>query len=307
MTEPAEIAHAAAILSAGGLVVFPTETVYGIGCDATSPAAVARLYAAKGRPNFNPLIAHVPDLAAADAHAALHPIARDLAEALWPGPLTLVARRRAASTIAELACAGLATVALRAPSHPVAQALLAAFGKPICAPSANVSGRVSATRAAHAAEDFGQGVELVLDAGPSLIGLESSIVAVDDAGQATLLRPGAIAREAIEAITGPLRARGDAIEAPGMMASHYAPRARLRLDAAAAEPGEAYLAFGAAAPANGLTLSATGDLTEAAANLYAHLRALDATGVAAIAVAAIPRDGLGEAIRDRLVRAAAPR
>jgi L-threonylcarbamoyladenylate synthase len=307
MIDRGDIEHAAALLRAGGLVVFPTETVYGLGCDATSPAAVARLYAAKGRPQFNPLIAHVRDIGEAERHAELHPIALELAEAFWPGPLTLVAKRRATSAIAELACAGLKTVAVRSPSHPVAQALLSAFGGPIVAPSANVSGRVSATKAEHIAADLRRLVDIVLDDGPSPIGLESTIVAVDELGQARLLRPGAITRESIEAITGPLITANESIEAPGMMASHYAPNARLRLDANAPRAGETYLAFGANAPTGGLTLSARGDLTEAAANLYAHLRALDATGASAIAVAPIPREGLGEAINDRLQRAAAPR
>jgi len=302
-----EIERAAEVLRAGGLVIFPTETVYGVGCDATDPKAVARLYAAKGRPQFNPLIAHVPDLAAAEREARLHPSARALAERFWPGPLSIVAPRRAESVVAELACAGLATIALRAPSHPTARALLAAFGKPIAAPSANRSGRVSATTAAHAAEDLGSAVGAVLDGGASPIGLESTIVSIDDTGTATLLRIGAITREQIEALTGPLVQAGGSIEAPGMLASHYAPHARLRLDAEAPRVGEAYLAFGSAAPARGLTLSATGDLVEAAANLYAHLRALDASGAEVIAVAPIPARGLGEAIRDRLARAAAPR
>jgi L-threonylcarbamoyladenylate synthase len=302
------VADAANILRAGGLVVLPTETVYGLGCDASNANAVARVFAAKGRPSFNPLIAHVLDLAAAEAHAHLHAKARALAEAFWPGPLTLVARRRAESFVAELACAGLATIALRAPAHPMARDLLAAFGGPIAAPSANRSGHVSATSAAHAAADLGDAVDLVLDGGPCALGLESTIVAIDQAGAATLLRPGAIARAEIEAVIGALHtSRASGIEAPGMMASHYAPRARLRLNAAAPRPGERFLAFGAPAPAGGLTLSARGDLIEAAANLYAHLRALDASGAACIAVAQIPNSGLGEAINDRLTRAAAPR
>ncbi len=307
MIGDAEIDAAAAILRGGGLVVFPTETVYGLGCDARSAQAVARLYAAKGRPHFNPLIAHIEGLADAEAHALLHPLARELADAFWPGPLTLVAPRRAESPIAELACAGLATIALRAPSHPIARALIGAFGGPIAAPSANLSGRLSATSAAHASADLGGAVGMLLDDGPSSIGLESTIVAIGDDGRPVLLRPGAISREAIAAITGPLAAPDGAVAAPGMLDSHYAPRARLRLDAAYPRAGEAFLGFGAAALPGGLTLSARGDLIEAAANLYAHLRALDATGVEAIAVAPIPNRGLGEAIRDRLARAAAPR
>jgi len=301
------IARAAEILQAGGLVAFPTETVYGLGADATNPRAVARVYDAKGRPQFNPLIAHVPGLKEAMAHASLHPRARALAEAFWPGPLTLVAPRLAESSVCELACAGLDTIALRAPAHKVAQELLTAFGKPIVAPSANRSGHVSATTAAHVQADLGDKVELVLQGGQSELGLESTIIAIDANGRAALLRPGAIERAEIEAITGPLAARGDAISAPGMLESHYAPRARLRLDAPAPAPGEAYLAFGAAAPEGGLSLSPTGDLSEAAANLYAHLRALDASGASVIAIAPIPARGLGEAIRDRLARAAAPR
>lgn len=302
------VERAAEILGEGGLVAFPTETVYGLGADATNPLAIARVYEAKGRPQFNPLIAHVPGLAEAAVEADLHKRARALAEAFWPGPLTLVAPRAAASRVAELACAGLSTVALRAPAHPMAQQLLAAFGKPIVAPSANRSGHVSATTSAHVRADLGERVDLVLEGGKSEIGLESTIIAIDADGRATLLRPGAIERAEIEAITGPLPATQRAgVQAPGMLESHYAPRARIRLDAKAPEAGEAYLAFGAPASAGGLTLSASGDLMEAAANLYAHLRALDASGASVIAVAPIPARGLGEAIRDRLARAAAPR
>lgn len=302
------VERAAEILRAGGLVVFPTETVYGLGADAANPTAVARIFEAKGRPRFNPLIAHVPGLAEAERHARLHPIARALAERFWPGPLTIVAPRNPDSSVAELACAGLSTIALRAPAHPMARALLAAFGQPIVAPSANRSGHVSATTAQHAAEDLGDCVDLVLDAGPTSIGLESTIIAVGDDGHPVLLRPGAIPREAIESVSGPLAAPPqNAVAAPGMLDSHYAPRARLRLDVDAPHEGEVYLAFGAPAPPHGLTLSATGDLVEAAANLYAHLRTLDASGAPAIAVAPIPTQGLGEAIRDRLARAAAPR
>src|SRR5689334_58780 len=262
-----EIERAAEVLRSGGLVIFPTETVYGLGCDATNAEAVARLYAAKGRPHFNPLIAHVGDLAAAEREARFHPTARALAARYWPGPLSIVAPRRGESSIAELACAGLTTVALRAPAHPVARALMAAFGKPIAAPSANRSGRLSATTATHAGEDLGGAIGAVLDAGPSPIGLESTIVSVDDDGAATLLRLGAIARPEIESVTGPLAVTSGSIKAPGMLASHYAPRARLRLDADAPRAGEAYLAFGSLAPAGGRTLSASGDLVEAAANL----------------------------------------
>lgn len=302
------IEKAAEILRAGGLVVFPTETVYGLGADAANPQAVARIFAAKGRPHFNPLIAHVLDLALARRQGDLHPKAIALAERFWPGPLTLVAPRRTDSTVTELACAGLATVALRAPAHPMARDLLAAFGAPIVAPSANRSGHVSATTAQHAASDLGDGVDLILDGGPAPVGVESTIVAIGADGGATLLRPGAIGREAMEAVIGPVSsAPSGVVAAPGMMASHYAPRARLLLDASVAPAGARYLAFGAPAPEGGLTLSASGDLTEAAANLYAHLRSLDATGAETIAVAPIPGGGLAEAIRDRLARAAAPR
>ncbi len=302
------VARGAEILRAGGLVVFPTETVYGVGADAANPHAVARIFAAKGRPYFNPLISHVLGLVDAERHAVLHPVARALAEKFWPGPLTIVAPRRVDSLVAELACAGLDTIALRAPAHPMARELLAAFGGPVVAPSANRSGHVSATTAEHAAADLSGVVDLILDGGPSDVGLESSIVAVDADGRATLLRSGAIDRDNIEAITGPLAAPpSGAIAAPGMMESHYAPRARIVLDASTPPLGAAYLAFGTPAPAGGLTLSTSGDLTEAAANLYAHLRALDATGAGTIAVAPIPGGGLAEAIRDRLARAAAPR
>lgn len=301
------LARAAEILSAGGLVVFPTETVYGLGADATNPRAVARIFEAKGRPHFNPLIAHVLGLDEAEREAELPDAARRLAEAFWPGPFTLVVPRRADSQVVELACAGLATIALRAPAHPLARDLLKAFGKPIVAPSANRSGHVSATTAQHAAHDLGGRVDLVLDGGPCPIGLESTIVAVDESGACTLLRPGAIDRADIERVIGALATpASSAVQAPGMLESHYAPRARLRLDADAPRPGEAYLAFGPA-PDGATTLSASGDLVEAAANLYAVLRALDATGAEVIAVAPIPPLGLGEAIRDRLARAAAPR
>lgn len=302
------VEKAAEILRSGGLVAFPTETVYGLGADATNAHAVARVFEAKGRPSFNPLIAHVRDRAAAARHGVFSKRALALADAFWPGPLTLVVKRRSDSAVCELACAGLDTIALRAPAHKLAQELLAAFGGPIVAPSANRSGHVSATTAAHVREDLGERVDLVLNGGASEIGLESTIVAVDEAGATTLLRAGAIARAEIEALIGPLaRPASQAVTAPGMMESHYAPRARLRLDAAAPQAGEAYLAFGAEAPEGGLSLSKSGDLTEAAANLYAHLRALDATGAESIGVAPIPARGLGEAIRDRLARAAAPR
>ncbi len=306
------VGDAAAALRAGRLVVFPTETVYGVGADATDGQAVARLYAAKGRPRFNPLIAHVPDRRAAERLAVFDDAARRLAAAFWPGPLTLVLARRPDCAVAQIACAGLDTVALRVPAHPVAQALLRAAGRPIVAPSANRSGRISPTEAAHAANELGDAVALVLDGGPCAVGLESTIVAVQG-GRAILLRPGGTARAAIEAVAGPLgRPASDPARptAPGMLASHYAPRLPLRLNATAVRGDEALLAFGADAPkgaAATLNLSPRGDLIEAAANLFAMLRALDSPDHAGIAAMAVPAEGLGEAINDRLRRAAAPR
>jgi len=304
----AAIERAAEILRRGGLVAFPTETVYGLGADAASPQAVAALYAAKGRPRFNPLIAHVATLDAAMREAALPESALRLAERFWPGPLTLVAPAFETGSVCELARAGLASVALRIPAHPVTLALIEAFGGPIVAPSANRSGHVSPVTAAHVMEDLSGRIDLVLDGGRSAEGLESTIVAFLSE-RPTLLRPGAIPREAIEEALGEKLAQaGEAVLAPGMTASHYAPRARLRLDALRLEPGEVGLDFGGALAAKGepvaLDLSPAGDLKEAAANLFAHLRALDAQGVARAAVAPIPPQGLGEAIRDRLRRAA---
>lgn len=305
----ASLERAAAAVREGNLVVMPTETVYGLAADATNPAAVARIYAAKGRPRFNPLISHILDLIQAERHAHLHPIARSLAERFWPGALTLVAPRRADSDIAELACAGLPSVALRAPAHPVARALIGAAGVPLAAPSANRSGRLSPTHASHAAEDLGEEVSVILDAGSCSLGLESTVVSVSADGVVTMLRPGAIARADIESVAGTVFDAGasNAPTSPGMMESHYAPRARLRLNATNAEAGENYLAFGAAGPPGALNLSPQRDLIEAAANLFAFLRQLDATGAEVIAVATIPREGLGEAINDRLARAAAGR
>ena len=309
---PATIAEAARILLAGGLVVFPTETVYGLGADAQQDDAIAALYAAKGRPSVNPLIAHVLDVDAAGRQGALAAAARSLAEAFWPGPLTLVVPVAESCTVSRLARAGLDTVALRAPAHPVARALLEQAGRPIVAPSANRSGRVSPTRADHALTDLGGRVDFILDGGQSLIGVESTIV-LCVGGETRLLRPGGIAREKIEDV---LRQRlalteeaDEALLAPGMLASHYAPRADLRLNALEARDGEAVLDFAGrlSGGAPRLELSATGDLTEAAANLFACLRGLDASGAAVIAVAAIPSEGMGEAINDRLRRAAAPR
>jgi len=316
----AAVAHAARVLAAGGLVAFPTETVYGLGADATSGEAVARLYEAKGRPAFNPLIAHVADLAAARALAHFDAAAERLAAAFWPGPLTLVLPRRADCPVADLATAGLDTIAVRLPSHPVARDILIAFGRPIVAPSANRSGHVSPTTAQHVLADLAGRIELIVDGGATPMGLESTIVACLD--RTALLRPGALPRGEVERIAplaeGPAAAAraADADElplAPGQLASHYAPRARLRLDAQSVDGGEALLAFGPA-PLPGadqavlvLNLSPRGDLIEAAARLFSHLRALDAAGAATIAVMPVPREGLGEAINDRLQRAAAPR
>lgn len=306
------IKAAAACLAAGGLVAFPTETVYGLGADAGNGAAVARLYAAKGRPAFNPLIAHVGDLAAAHKVAVFDAEASRLAAAFWPGPLTLVLPKRPDCPVADLALAGLDSVAVRVPAHPTALALLKALGRPVVAPSANRSGHVSPTDAAHVLADLRGRIDMVLDAGPCTVGVESTIVSC--LGEPSLLRPGGLPREKIEAVLGrPLAfaetPEDDAPVAPGMLTSHYAPRARLRLDADAPRAGEALLAFGAA-PAGAariLNLSADGNLIEAAANLFSHLRALDASGATSIAVMKVPHEGLGEAINDRLARAAAPR
>ena len=305
------IKAAAAGLAAGGLVAFPTETVYGLGADARNGESVARLYAAKGRPAFNPLIAHVADLAAARRLGTFNADAERLAAAFWPGPLTLVLPRRPDCPVAELALAGLDSVAVRVPAHPLSHALLTAFGGPVVAPSANRSGHVSPTSAAHVVADLRGRIDLVLDGGPCPVGVESTIVACLDGP--TLLRPGGLAREEIERVLGHaliVPATVATPVAPGMLASHYAPKARLRLNAERPHAGEALLAFGPHVPtADGMTLnlSPRGDLIEAAANLFAHLRALDTAGAEAIAVMPIPHEGLGEAINDRLRRAAAPK
>lgn len=298
------IAEAARLLTGGRLVAFPTETVYGLGADATNGEAVAAIFAAKGRPRFNPLIVHVPGLDAARRQAVFHPLAERLAARFWPGPLTLVLPRRPDATVSLLVSAGLDSVALRVPSHPVAAKLLEAAGRPLAAPSANASGRITATSASHVAAELGRRVELILDGGATPLGLESTVIGFDGT-QAVLLRPGAIAREEIEAVTGPLAGPGGAIRSPGQLESHYAPQARLRLNAARAESGEALLGFGDVADA-WLNLSPHGDLKEAAANLFSMLRDMDEQ-VEAIAVSPIPVTGLGEAINDRLRRAAAPR
>ena len=297
-------AAAAQALRRGGLVILPTETVYGLAADAANPRAVAAVFEAKGRPRFNPLIAHVADLAAAQVIAVLDDRALALARAFWPGPLTLVAPLKDPAAVCDLARAGLDTVAVRAPSHPMALAVLKAFGAPVVAPSANRSGRPSPTTFADAFEETGFAAEAALDGGPCAVGLESAVVAVLD-GPVRLLRAGGITRAEIEAVVGPLAEAEAAVRrSPGRMALHYAPEAAVRLEAAAPRPGEAFLAFGAAPVATPFNLSPSGDLREAAANLFAFLRAADRTRPTAIAVASIPNHGLGEAINDRLKRAA---
>ena len=280
----------------------PTETVYGLAADAANARAVASVYAAKGRPSFNPLIAHVADVAMARRIARFDDRAEALAAAFWPGPLTLVLPVSDARAVCDLARAGLDTVAVRMPAHPVAQALLAAFGGPLVAPSANRSGRPSPTTYADAVEETGFATAAALDGGPCAIGLESTVVALLDTPR--LLRPGSVTRAEIEALIGPLaEAEDDAKRSPGRLTRHYAPNAPVRLEAAEARPGEAWLSFGpdGSGPWN---LSPDGNLTEAAANLFAFLRAADRTAPTAIAIAPIPSEGLGEAINDRLHRAA---
>lgn len=295
---------AAAALKRGELVIMPTETVYGLAADAADARAVAAVYAAKGRPSFNPLIAHVPDLAAARRVARFDARAERLAERFWPGPLTLVLPVADPDAVCDLARAGLDTVAVRAPAHPVARALLEAFGGPVVAPSANCSGRPSPTTFADAVEETGASAGAALDGGPCAVGLESTVVALLD--EARLLRPGAITRAEIEAVIGPLaEAEADAKRSPGRLARHYAPDLPVRLEAEAPGPGEAFLAFGPTPTGERVfNLSPGSDLSEAAANLFAYLRAADRSGAAGIAVAPIPHEGLGEAINDRLKRAA---
>jgi L-threonylcarbamoyladenylate synthase len=304
------IARAAILLRAGRLVAFPTETVYGLGGDATNERAVADIFAVKGRPRFNPLIVHVPDRAEAETYAVFNAPAGRSATRFWPGPLTLVLPRRKGSGLSLLASAGLDTVAIRAPGHPAAQALLREAGHPIAAPSANRSGRVSPTEAAHVADELGDDVALVLDDGPTPLGLESTVL--DLSGEApALLRPGAVTLEQLTELLGPIAAPGPGMaKSPGMLASHYAPSLPVRLDVIDARPGEALLAYGPDAPpgfAEMLWLSRSGDLAEAAANLFAMLRRLDRPSFSGIAVMQIPAHGLGRAINDRLRRAAAPR
>lgn len=285
-------------------MILPTETVYGLAGDAADPLVVAAIFEAKGRPRFNPLISHVADLAAAEAIAIFDDRARKLAAAFWPGPLTLVLPVAPDGAVCDLARAGLGTVAVRVPAHPLARALLAKFGGPVVAPSANRSGRPSPTTYADAMDETGDKTAAGLDGGPCEVGLESTVVALLD--EARLLRPGAVTRAEIEALIGPLQeAQADAKRSPGRLARHYSPEAPVRLNADGPMPGEAYLAFGPHPPAPNIwNLSAKADLAEAASNLFAYLRAADRTTPAAIAVSPIPEDGLGEAINDRLRRAA---
>jgi L-threonylcarbamoyladenylate synthase len=311
--EPANsrsISRGASILRRGGLVAFATETVYGLGADAANDSAVAGIFAAKQRPRFNPLIVHVRDLAHAQTLAEFSQEALALAQAFWPGPLTLVLPRRADAPVSLLATAGLETIALRAPAHETARALLKKSGLAIAAPSANRSGTLSSTRATHVAENLGRDIDLILDSGPAQHGIESTIIGLHG-GARVSLRPGALPRQEIEAIIGPVGEQGSGvISSPGQLRSHYAPQTPLRLNSRDAGVDEALLAFGPAPIHNARTtcnLSDSGDLREAAANLFSMLRDLDAAGCAAIAVMPIPDQGLGEAINDRLRRAAAPR
>ena len=304
------IARAGEILRSGGLVAIPTETVYGLGADASNDRAVADTFAAKGRPRFNPLIVHVRDLEHAQSLAQFSQGALALAEAFWPGPLTLVLPRRPDAQVSLLASAGLNTIALRAPAHEIAQRLLRESGLAVSAPSANRSGEVSPTTAPHVAESLGGRVDLILDAGPARWGIESAIVGFDTRGP-VLLRPGALSRDKIEAVVGQLHSpQSGRVTSPGQLRSHYAPQTPVRLDITAPRADEALLAFGTNIPAHaGATrnLSPAGDVREAAANLFSMLRELDAAGCAGIAVMPVPRHGLGEAINDRLRRACAPR
>ncbi len=315
----AAVAAAARSLAEGGLVAFPTETVYGLGADAGNAAAIARLYQAKGRPAFNPLIAHVGDLGAAQRFARFDATALLLAQAFWPGPLTLVLPKTTDCAVVDLATAGLDTVAIRVPAHPVAREILRAFGGPVVAPSANLSGHVSPTTAAHVQSDLSGRIDLIVDGGPVAVGVESTIVGCFE--EPMLLRPGGLPRGEIERVLGrallrpPPDADNDSGQplAPGMLASHYAPRTPVRLNASSVAPGEALLAFGSPAIPGVdaaiavMNLSARGDLQEAAANLFGYLRSLDTKGAQAIAVMPVPAHDLGEAINDRLRRAAIAR
>jgi L-threonylcarbamoyladenylate synthase len=304
---PQAITRAGTLLRAGRPVAFPTETVYGLGADATNDRAVAEIFAVKERPRFNPLIVHVADLAQAETLAFFNAAASRAAARFWPGPLSLVLRRREGCGLSLLASAGLDMVALRAPNHPVAQALLRETGRPIAAPSANRSGRISPTEAAHVGEELGDRIAMILDGGSTPVGLESTVL--DLSGRPpTLLRPGAVTLEQLTELLGPIGAPGaGALKSPGMLRSHYAPEVPVRLAATEVRPGEALLAFGPSAPAGFaevLWLSRSGDLAEAAANLFAMLRRLDRPCFSGIAVMPIPEHGLGRAINDRLRRAA---
>ena len=302
--------RAADIVRDGGLVALPTETVYGLAADATSDAAVAAIFAAKGRPTFNPLISHVSDIRMAQMLGEFSDVAVALADAFWPGPLTLVLPRHQTCPVSHLACAGLDTIAIRMPRHPIARELIERVGRPLAAPSANPSGAVSPTTAEHVAAALGAKVSMILDGGPCEIGLESTVVAVTD-GTVRLLRPGAVTKTDIEAVTGELAStEADHVQSPGMLKSHYAPTSVLRLNALESKRGEALLAFGTDVPKHDspvLNLSPSGDVVEAAANLFAMLRLLDGRAPGGIAVMPIPDHGVGEAINDRLARAAAPR
>lgn len=305
---PATLTEAGAMLRDGRLVAFPTETVYGLGGDATNDRAVAAIFEAKGRPSFNPLIVHVADAFEAEALVAVNPRARAMMARFWPGPLTLVLPRAKDSPVSLLASAGLDTIAVRLPDHAVARALIKVAGRPIAAPSANRSGAISPTLAGHVAESLGTRIGLIVDGGPCRVGVESTVLDLSGERPA-LLRPGGVAAEDLEAALGAPLVRPtdhpDAPKSPGMLASHYAPGLPVRLNVTAARPDEAMLALGGI-PGT-LNLSPSGDLEEAAANLFAMLRALDRPGYTAIAVAPIPEHGLGLAINDRLRRAAAPR
>lgn len=302
------------VLAAGEPIAIPTETVYGLAADATNPAAISRIYEVKGRPRFNPLIAHMSGLEMAEQHAVFDPMSRALAEAFWPGPLTLVLPLKPESTIHELCTAGLPTVGIRVPKG-FAGLLISAFGKPLAAPSANTSGRISPTSAQHVAADLGGRVELILDGGAAGVGVESTIIKVEG-DRVRLLRPGGLDVAEIEKVLGVGVERSDhaeAIEAPGMLASHYAPDARVRMNVDTVRDGEVFVNFGNQAvpgtdgAASKFNLSPTGDLREAAANLFAIMKKADAMDAASIAFAPVPTEGLGEAINDRLMRAAAPR
>ncbi len=310
MADTPDIERAAGLLRAGELVAFPTETVYGLGADATDDRAVAAIYAAKGRPRFNPLIVHVCDLAALEGEVVWSPLARELAARFWPGPLTLVLPRRRESRVSLLCSAGLDSLAVRLPGHPLARTLLEAVGRPLAAPSANRSGRVSPTTAEHVRLELGRRVAWILDGGPCRVGLESTVLDLSQESP-RLLRAGGLPRTEIEPLTGPLSQAGDeaAPRSPGQLSSHYAPGLPLRLNAEAVAADEALLAFGPALAGAAVTenLSEGRDLVEAAARLFAALRRLDRPGLKAIAVMPIPEQGLGEAINDRLRRATAPR